>query len=185
MPHFSLTWQHPTRSKHIATRRAQKSAAFYPFLYWIRSLFNKASRHIQTRPDLTCHTLLLSLSRSSSRGGQATTSVGVPATRASTAHRFGRSFAHGTRKLGQLSVSPWVSGKRVARHVSGRPLGITLHGCRIVVLVCQLHWREQLGRPLQRPRKCGCAPRPQRRVTLPLGASSGCAVFLAKCALNF
>jgi hypothetical protein len=45
--------------------------------------------------------LFLSLSRPSSHGGQPTTSVGVPATRASTAHRFRRSYASGTRKLGQ------------------------------------------------------------------------------------
>jgi hypothetical protein len=34
--------------------------------------------------------------------------------------------------------------KRAAR--SGRPLGIAPpHGCKIVVLVCQLRWREQLN----------------------------------------
>jgi hypothetical protein len=48
------------------------------------------------------------------------------------------------RGYGSLSESPWVTGKRAVS--SGRPLGIALHECKIVVLVCQLRrWCEQLG----------------------------------------
>jgi hypothetical protein len=57
--------------------------------------------------------VFLSLSRPSSRGGQLTTSIGVPATRASTAHRFVRRWYSQTwamirMKLGHRQVS-WSS----------------------------------------------------------------------------
>jgi hypothetical protein len=44
------------------------------------------------RPLAVTRPTFLSLSRPSSRGGQPTTSVGVPANRASAAHRFGRLY---------------------------------------------------------------------------------------------